>query len=185
MFSAPGACWSGNSASAVAIELAWISGPAITRPSPTGVACTSCSEDAVAPATTMRSLKVPGGVRPSTSRENDIVSTVPGRPAKSMYSAPSPRDSGRPPRNSSAATRAKLFSPPPRTACAGSLPSSLTKLLLPALAPIARNTRSPPKTLVPPRAFTSVVASTIPSVLITSIRALSSRRRVCSVNWMS
>ena len=64
--------------------------------------------------------------------------------------------------------------------------SSLTKLLLPALAPIARSTRSPPNTAVPPRLFTSVVASTTPSVRSTaSIRALSSLGRVCSVNWMS
>ena len=63
---------------------------------------------------------------------------------------------------------------------------SLEKLLFAARAPISRSRASPPKTLLPPRAFTSVVESTtLPALATASMSALSSRGRVGSVNWTS
>ena len=58
---------SGKPASAVEMAFAWISGPDMTGP--VGVAWMSWSEGAVAPITTILSLKTFGGTFPSWTRE--------------------------------------------------------------------------------------------------------------------
>ena len=70
---------SGKPASAVAMALAWISGPDITAP--VGVAWMSWSDGAVAPMTTTLSLNTLGGTVPFRTREYEYAVTVPGEPA--------------------------------------------------------------------------------------------------------
>ena len=63
---------------------------------------------------------------------------------------------------------------------------SVGKRPLAGLAPISRSVSLPPKIRVAPFGSVSVVARTTPCAFATeSIRALSSRASVCSVNWMS
>jgi hypothetical protein len=71
----------GSPSRTVSIAFAWISGPDISSSPVVEVGWTSCSEGAVAPMTTILSLKNPGSVSPRTTVEYETDSIVPGGPA--------------------------------------------------------------------------------------------------------
>ena len=75
-----GAGWSGRPRRTVSIAFAWISAPDISPLPVVDVGCTSWSDGAEGPTTTILLRKKPRGILPCTTRENETVRTVPGGP---------------------------------------------------------------------------------------------------------
>ena len=76
----PGTSLRGKPSSAVAAELAWISAPGIRSSPEEEVGCTSCSEGATGPTTTILPRSRASGTLPSDQRSRTGTSHVRGGP---------------------------------------------------------------------------------------------------------